>query len=189
MAWTAEALALSGELKEMLEAERMASIEFNAFYENPKRHIKLTADSFEQLADLVVQLAAFEADFIAASMPPDDEAYIEPEDIPFEEPVSNGAGTGYKARSTAQAPVAVLPVRPVQNQRPSASQVKCGLCGGPVFDEHRSKFWGNGLGKSGNPKPGWKCKNEGGNCGGIAWDEYDVSNQWTRIGDWQHPRL
>lgn len=47
--------------------------------------------------------------------------------------------------------------------------VVCPKCQGPVWDQQGSKFWGNGLFKSGKQKPRWECKNK--ECGGAVWDK------------------
>lgn len=195
--WTPEALARSEELRQLLEGETpMVSIECNVFWDNPKRHIKVTAESFEELADQYVRLLAFAHDFIDES--PEGEwlpGHNEPleEEPPYPGTTLRAPVAPQDGQGQAQAPVAVLPVRPVTLTRPSAGAVRCGLCNGAVYDEHKSKFWGNGLGQSGNAKPGWKCQGKAPNaagCTGRAWDEYDPNtNQWTGIGEWQVSRL
>lgn len=159
------------------------TLEFNWFGESPKRHIKITAETFEELANLYLQFEAFKADCL-------DQSRIDPEDLPWEEPPASVYSDGPTARQEARQPSQVpSPVSVVARPavRPTAGAVKCGLCGRDVYDEHKSKFWNNGLGKSGRPKPGWRCKDK--ECDAIAWDEYDENNQWTGIGEWRTPKL
>jgi hypothetical protein len=52
----------------------------------------------------------------------------------------------------------------------------CPLCGGPMWDERKSKYWGTGIADSGRPKPIFKCKDK--SCDGAIWplaeeDEFD----------------
>ena len=153
------------------------SIEYNHFWDEPKRHIKITAETFEELASLYYDLLAFEHDCFGG---------IETNEEPPPEAYQNGPTARQDARQPSQPPSPVSVVaRPVT--RPTAGAVKCGLCGRDVYDEHKSKFWNNGLGKSGRPKPGWRCKDK--ECDAIAWDEYDENNQWTGIGEWRTPKL
>jgi len=48
-----------------------------------------------------------------------------------------------------------------------ASAVTCPQCHGPMWDERKGKYWGNGLSQSGKPKPTHKCRNK--ECGGALW--------------------
>ena len=160
-------------------------IEFNYFYEDPKRHVKLTAESVEVLAQLYMDFMAWNHETFEM-IDPDDLPFEGYEDEPQTQPVTVATGP-QEARQPSQRPaVANGARRPVQ--RPAAGAVKCGICGGAVYDEHKSNFWGNGLAKSGNAKPDWRCKDKD-NCGGVAWDQYDKDNQYEGIGDWQHAKL
>ena len=57
---------------------------------------------------------------------------------------------------------------------PTTNQT-CPECDGPMWDQRKSKWWGNGIGKSGKPKPVFKCKDK--ECDGVIWpddvDDYD----------------
>jgi|SRR5215475_1785799 len=46
---------------------------------------------------------------------------------------------------------------------------RCPECDGPMWDQRKSKWWGDGLGRSGKPKPVFKCKDK--ECDGVLWRE------------------
>lgn len=165
------------------------SIEFNLFPieerdggVGPKRHYKIMADDLESLAIDYLAVTTFEAEHFS---PVEDEVY---EDGFLEEAAADDA-------SYSPPPQPVTPAQrspqarqaPQQRQaglgtRPQASAVRCGICGGSVYDEHASKFW-----DPSKNRPDWKCRDKD-NCGGVAYDQYD-GEAWVSIGDWRYPKL
>lgn len=53
----------------------------------------------------------------------------------------------------------------------------CPECDGPMWDQRKSKWWGNGLSAAGRPKPVFKCKDK--ECDGVIWpddENYDFES-------------
>jgi hypothetical protein len=46
----------------------------------------------------------------------------------------------------------------------------CPTCGGPMFDERKSRYWNNGKTREGKRKPMFKCRDKD-NCDGVLWNE------------------
>lgn len=67
------------------------------------------------------------------------------------------------------------PVARQESAEPSAPEVRCGRCNGPVYDNNAGK------GKTNPRGPDWTCKDKE-NCGGRAWKSKDGSP-----GPWKEP--
>jgi hypothetical protein len=56
-----------------------------------------------------------------------------------------------------------------------STTIVCPVCGGAMWDERKSKYYGTGIADSGRPKPIFKCKNK--LCDGVIWPDDDELDQ------------
>ena len=61
-------------------------------------------------------------------------------------------------------------------------EVKCGQCGGPVWDNRAENDKREAAGQ--RRRPDFACKKKD-DCGWIAWNAYDVERELTPVGDEQ----